>query len=293
MKTLVVDPDTLFARLLKAKLEAWGYEVTIEPNGEGAHARLLREPFRLVILERDLPGLDGAELCARIREFPRDRYTYVMFFTAAGGKEAIVAGLEAGADDVLFKPFDPVELQLRLQACVRLLDLEDRLHDSSGLDATGAINAAAFAEFFQVILAEVQRSGGHGALLRIDLHNHRSIVRQHGEAAGDAMLAQLATLLGRMTRASDLLGRVAQASFCLLVQHAAASDCQALIERIASRSLDVAVMVDGRRLHPELALSALDFPNGEMDAQTLLAELIGPAPGSALAERGAGEPAGE
>src|SRR5262249_34603108 len=81
------------------------------------------------ILDWMMPGLDGVEICRRLRAVEDAKQAYLILLTARQGRESIVAGLESGADDFVSKPFDPAELQARLQVGLRVLDLESKLAD--------------------------------------------------------------------------------------------------------------------------------------------------------------------
>jgi CheY-like chemotaxis protein len=81
----------------------------------------------LVLLDWSMPHLDGLEVCRRVRQLPQSQSPYIILVTAKGGKEDVVAGLEAGADDYISKPFDPGELKARLLAGVRIVELQRNL----------------------------------------------------------------------------------------------------------------------------------------------------------------------
>ena len=103
-------------RVLESCLQEWNYRVTAVDNGLDAWS-LLQQPDapQMVILDWMMPGLDGIELCRRIRSHRTGSYKYVLLLTARGSKEDIVAGLEAGADNYLTKPFELTELRARLR----------------------------------------------------------------------------------------------------------------------------------------------------------------------------------
>lgn len=127
---LIADDDASMRALLSRHLRRWGYEVLVAPDGVQALRALCRDPRpRLAILDWEMPELDGLQLCRRIRATPALRNSYVLLLTARGSKEDVVAGLEAGADDYLVKPFAPEELRARLRAGARILRLQHALHE--------------------------------------------------------------------------------------------------------------------------------------------------------------------
>ncbi len=129
MKALIAEDDTTSRVLLKAMLTKWGYDVTETSDGLEAWEALQRDDApKLVILDWMMPGMDGAEICRKVRELDRLHPPYIMLLTALGQKEDIVTGLNAGADDYLTKPFDKDELRARIQVGQRVLELQDALH---------------------------------------------------------------------------------------------------------------------------------------------------------------------
>lgn len=128
MKVLVVEDDPVVRRILEDLLTRWQYEVEVTTNGEQAMKALQNEsPPRLAIIDWQMPGMDGVELCCRARHQLKLSPLYMILLTIRGGKANIVQGLEAGADDYITKPFDQEELKARVQVGARVVHLQMEL----------------------------------------------------------------------------------------------------------------------------------------------------------------------
>ncbi len=128
MRILIADDDAIPRRLLQATLTKAGHEVVSACDGVEAWRMLQSaDAPRLVIVDWLMPNMDGVEVCRRVRQRQTSPYTYLILLTAKDRKEDLIAGLEAGADDYLTKPFDPQELQVRLRTGQRILDLQTAL----------------------------------------------------------------------------------------------------------------------------------------------------------------------
>ncbi len=128
MKILIAEDDPVSRRLLEATLVKWGYEVIVTCDGAEALESLQQEGApKLAILDWMMPKMDGVIVCESIREAPKPNPTYIILLTALGEKENIVAGLEAGADDYLTKPFNHQELRARVEVGIRIVELRENL----------------------------------------------------------------------------------------------------------------------------------------------------------------------
>jgi len=271
MKVLVVDPDPLFSRLLKSKLEKWGHRVTVEHDGGIAYDRVAKEPFRMVVMEHNLPGIDGMELCRRIRKLVRPRYVYIMFYADFAEKDTIMACLEAGADDYLNKPLNTTELQLRIRAGKRLLNMEDMLREGAGMDlSTGVVNGASFREFFRVVMADSVRAERQGTLLYAQVTNYVETLEAHGFNPTESMMAGLANLLRKIARSSDLVARLSDDTFCVMLQHKNWDKCRPVADKIAEQAQNIAVMVDNGSIGPEVEITTSNYPQGDLDYLQIL-----------------------
>jgi DNA-binding response OmpR family regulator len=130
MRALVADDDRSTALMLKATLERWGLEVVKASDGAEAWAILQQDSdVRLAILDWEMPGANGPELCRRLRLDPDRTPTYALLLTSRDSRRDLIAGLDAGADDYVVKPFDPEELRARVHVGLRVLALQERLAD--------------------------------------------------------------------------------------------------------------------------------------------------------------------
>ena len=120
--------------MLTASLEEWGVEVVAATDGQQALDVLTSSnPPRLALLDWMMPGFSGPEICRRVRRQKDSNYVYMLLLTSMGDKEHLIEGLKSGADDYLFKPFDPDELKLRLQAGARVVALQTELEKKTAI----------------------------------------------------------------------------------------------------------------------------------------------------------------
>jgi DNA-binding response OmpR family regulator len=128
LRILVAEDDAVSRHMLHATLARWGYDVVVTCDGLQALEELRQESAPpLAILDWMMPGLDGVEVCRQVRAAPAAQPSYLILLTAKGQKDEIIAGLEAGADDYVLKPFDRGELKARIQVGIRTLGLQQAL----------------------------------------------------------------------------------------------------------------------------------------------------------------------
>ena len=134
MNILIAEDDPVSRRILEATLTNWNYDVTITKDGKEAWEILQRDDAPMMaILDNMMPGMDGLEICRRVREMAKVQSPYLLLLTAMSMKDDVVRGIEAGANDYLTKPFHREELRVRVGVGVQLLELQttlfERVHD--------------------------------------------------------------------------------------------------------------------------------------------------------------------
>lgn len=127
MKVLIAEDENVSRRMLQKTLEKWGYEVVSTANGVEALSAFQQNDFSMVITDWMMPEMDGVQLVEKIRNTNNRDYVYIIMLTANSKKEDLVVGMNAGADDFVAKPFDKGELQVRLRAGERVINLEKNL----------------------------------------------------------------------------------------------------------------------------------------------------------------------
>jgi DNA-binding response OmpR family regulator len=128
MRILIAEDDPVFRQILEEILVKWGYEVVVTRDGNEAWQALKsKDAPRLVILDWMMPGINGVELCRKVRKELPEPYTYIILLTSQQQDEDLVTGMEAGADDYLAKPLKVNELRVRLNAGRRIVELQNEL----------------------------------------------------------------------------------------------------------------------------------------------------------------------
>jgi diguanylate cyclase (GGDEF)-like protein len=226
MRVLAAEDNPVFQAMLKTMLTRWGYEAVIARDGAEAWSLLNRpDAPRLAVLDWMMPGVDGVEICRRIRGTNREPYIYILLLTARAESEDLIEGMDAGADDYLTKPFNAHELRVRIRAGRRILDLQEELlqarealreqatHD--GL--TGLLNRIAIMDRLDNELARSARSGSTVSVLMVDLDCFKSVNDTHGHLIGDAVLREAAGRLRSASRRYDSVGRYGGEEFLIVL----------------------------------------------------------------------------
>ncbi|HKV28412.1 MAG TPA: diguanylate cyclase [Candidatus Acidoferrales bacterium] len=241
MKILVAEDEPVSRRLLEAFLRKWGYQVVAVAKGDDAWALLEAEdPPRLAILDWMMPGIEGVEICRRVRERTGRPYVYMILLTARGQKRSLLVGLKAGADDYLSKPFDAEELRARLQAGERILKVQDELiaaRDALHFQAThdvltGVASRDAAFEFLVRELARAYRENKPVGVALADLDHFKAVNDKYGHIAGDLVLQEVARRMTKCVRSYDCVGRYGGEEFLMIFPTSTEEGIVRLAERM-------------------------------------------------------------
>jgi two-component system cell cycle response regulator len=253
-RILIAEDDPVSRRMLEAFLQKSGYQVVTAVDGLDA-LRILEsdDAPALAVLDWMMPGLEGPQVCQRVRARPDRPYTYILLLTGRSQKDDLLRGLESGADDYLTKPFDTAELRARLHVGERILELQNGLiaareelrfratHD----ELTGLANR-------RVVLDEIGREhsrhlrhGGTFAIVLIDLDHFKIINDTRGHLAGDAVLKEVSRRMTSNVRPYDTVGRYGGEEFIVVAPSCGRSGAIALAERILNSLRSAPIETDG------------------------------------------------
>lgn len=254
VKVLIADDSLVMRRLLEASLTGWGYEPVSVADGHQAWELLNGDdPPPIAILDWMMPGLSGLEVCRRVRQRGPAPYVYVILLTARGMREDIVEGLNAGADDYVVKPFDKHELEVRLRAGRRIIDLQSelmraqqRLREQATRDSlTGIWNRACILEMLERELDRARREAAPLGVLLLDLDHFKQLNDTYGHQFGDQALRLFAERIQSAVRSYDCFGRYGGEEFLIVAPRCGQSELFAQAERLRRTTEASPFEIDG------------------------------------------------
>ena len=218
MRVLIADDEPGTRLVLAAAVQRLGHECTEAVDGGQALALFRELAFDVVITDWDMPGMDGTALAGAIRAEPDVAYAYVIVLTGRAGEAAARAAIEAGADDLVIKPLEPVELERKLLAAERITGLHRQLHSESRHDPlTGVGNRLRLTEDLKALSGRVARYGHVYCAAMFDIDNFKALNDGAGHLIGDEMLRTVAQALNDTLRGGDTVYRYGGEEFLVLL----------------------------------------------------------------------------
>jgi phosphoserine phosphatase RsbU/P len=131
MKILVAEDEYITRLMVQVSLETWGFRVDCVSDGNEAWEALQKpDAPQIAILDWEMPGLDGVEVCRRVKELEKETPIYIILLTGRDSRNDILHGFDMGADDYMTKPFDDNELRARVRVAERLVHIQISLSES-------------------------------------------------------------------------------------------------------------------------------------------------------------------
>lgn len=226
MKLLVAEDDLTSRSMLAAITQKWGYDVIATEDGEAAWQTLLKSDApRLLLLDWEMPGINGLELCQRMRQQETNDPPYIILLTSRNETSDVVEGLEQGANDYIVKPFQTQELHARLQVGKRMLNLQNELRllrEDLAFQAnydvlTGLLNRRAIMSALEKEMARVHRTHETLYIALGDIDYFKKINDTHGHLVGDTVLKEVGKRMTSTLRPYDHIGRYGGEEFLIVL----------------------------------------------------------------------------
>jgi two-component system cell cycle response regulator len=224
--TVLIADDSLVVRaVVRARLEDEGYDVVEAADGDAALAMCVQSPPDVVLLDVEMPGLDGRQVLARLKRDEALADIPVVFLTGRTSMDDMVAGLRAGAHDYLKKPFEAAVLVARVGSAAHVKKLQDRLRErNADLERvsrtdmlTGLYNRRHLEDQLTREHSTARRTQRDLGLLLLDIDHFKRVNDTYGHAAGDRVLCGFAERMTEHLRAGDVAGRWGGEEFLVIL----------------------------------------------------------------------------
>jgi two-component system cell cycle response regulator len=240
VKILIAEDDLISSKILQRNLLNWGYYVVPAHSGAEAWQAMQDEELRMALLDWMMPGMDGIEVCRKIRRRRKYKYTYIILLSAKDRKQDIITGLFSGADDYMTKPVNFLELRARLQTGRRIIDLEDKLlvvqnqlKDIASRDGlTKVWNRSESTKFLEEELERGQREGMPTGVILLDVDYFKKINDFYGHDIGDQALLKVVSRIKKKVRKSDKVGRYGGDEIIIVLPRCSTSEIARIAERL-------------------------------------------------------------
>ncbi len=239
-RVLLVENDEKDIKLARNFLDGENYELIVVKTGEEAFSIALNEKIDLVLLDILLPGMDGFELCQRLKDIDETKDIQIAIISCLSDLESKLKGIEEGVDDFLVKPVNRDEIRARVKALLRKKAYLDKLHTyyemalnsaiNDGL--TGLFNHAYFKRFLDLEVKKSLRQGYPVSLLMMDLDDFKKYNDTLGHLTGDIILREVAEVVKEGIREIDLAARYGGEEFAVVLPYADREGALAVANRI-------------------------------------------------------------
>lgn len=275
---MIVDDDEDNLSLVRCALEYEGYKVVSAMSGEEALAKLSNLDPDLIILDINMPGLSGLEVLKKLRL--REKYVAVIFVTARAETQDVILGLDAGANDYICKPFDPLELLARVRSQLRIKDLNDNLAEANARlqtlvdidDVTDLYNMRSVYQRIEIEISRARRHGRQVAVVMMDMDDFKKVNDNHDHLFGSFVLREVGQLIRENVRQIDFAARYGGDEFLICLTETNLEGSQRFAERLRALIAAYDFKNENSQMRQTVSLGvALTAPGDKMtDARSLV-----------------------
>ncbi|HJU89081.1 MAG TPA: diguanylate cyclase [Gemmatimonadaceae bacterium] len=275
-RVLIVDDHPDNVEVIRARLEASGYQTTCASDGEEALRLVHEDPPDLILLDVMMPKVSGMEVARQVKGAADLPFIPIIMQTALDSVEAKVEGLGAGADDYITKPINFAELEARVRSMLRIKELHDavekrerelaranhelqRMAVTDGL--TGLYNRRHLEERLHEMFEHSQRLHEPLSVAMFDLDHFKSVNDSHGHQAGDEVLRQLAQLLKNAARDIDRVGRYGGEEFMIILPGTVLDAAVTFAERARQEVESYVFKFEGGTIRRTLSCGVAGWPH--------------------------------
>ena len=293
MRILIAEDDAVSRTILSRAVEKFGHECLAAEDGEKAWEIYRETPgVDAIISDWMMPGMDGLELCRRVRGEEREGYTYFIFLTALGNRDHLLRGLEAGADDYLGKPLDRDELQVRLISVRRVTELHRRLAFQNGeLEVlnrklfeqsredplTRLGNRLRLREELEALRGRVERYGHNYSAVLCDVDYFKRYNDHYGHLAGDEVLQNVAETIADHCRSGDTAYRYGGEEFLIILPEQSEEEAAAIAGRLRRAVEDLRIPHEAKEGPPPVVTISAGVATLSAGANKSADDLLGEA----------------
>ncbi len=218
MKVLIVDDDVDSLAIARIRLKKDGYIIETASDGESGLTKARESSPDLILLDVQMPGKTGFEVCEELKADPDLSNIPVIFLSAADNVREKVKGLDLGAVDYVTKPFDIFELKARVRAALRTKRLQDLLLMYGEVDSlTEIYNRRVLMERLQQEWDRSLRSKTVFSFIMTDIDKFKNVNDTYGHPVGDDVLEKVAYILNKSIRSGDVVGRYGGEEFGIIM----------------------------------------------------------------------------
>jgi diguanylate cyclase (GGDEF)-like protein len=276
-KILIVDDRQADVRLLEQTLRGAGYvAVTSTTDPRQVRALHLENRYDLILLDLQMPGMDGFQVMDGLKELEKDGYLPVLAVTAHPAHK--VRALRGGAKDFVSKPFDLAEVLMRVHNMLEVRLLHDAARDHGKLlealalndPLTGLANRRLLADRMSMAIVHARRNRTAMAVIYLDLDGFKQINDALGHGVGDAVLKTAAGRLVALVREEDTVARLGGDEFMVSLWHVTGADHAAGVGQRVIEALSSPLAIEGRSLNMTASAGVAIYPVHGEDAEALM-----------------------
>lgn len=282
-RVLIVDDDDIVRAQLSALLKRAHYEVEVAASGEDALRLLDTNNCQIVLTDWQMPGMDGLELCRRVRQEHVQGYVYVMMLTVRESKSDMLLSLSAGADDYIVKGSSVEEILARMEVARRITHLECSLRMSNRENRrlsvtdplTGAHNRRYLMKYLPRELARAQRYGRPLSILSCDIDDFKQVNDRLGHSAGDRVLQEFVLRAARCIREKiDWLVRSGGDEFIIVMPETGLKGAECVAHKLRRIFARPPLLIHESPLNVTVSIGVIALETHHELSRTTAAELL-------------------